>query len=68
MDRGAAFTANTHYLPLGDPEAWADAILAAPLTRDPDAQRKAIDAGFDVRTSASILQEFYLRRYAEVTG
>ena len=68
VDRGAACTANAHYLPLGGPEAWADAILAAPLTRDPDAQRKAIDAGFDVRTSASILQEFYLRRYAEVTG
>ena len=28
--------------------------------------RKAVDAGYDIHTSAGVLQEFYLRRYAEV--
>ena len=35
--------------------------------RDPDARRKAVEAGYDIHHSAEILQEFYLRRYAEVT-
>lgn len=65
VDRGAAFARNIHYLPLQDPEAWADAIFRASLKRDPGAQQAAIDAGFDVRTSADILQEFYLRKTGE---
>ena len=67
IDRGAAFTPSVRYLPLHDPEAWAAALTAAPLLRDPDAQAKAMAAGFDIRTSAQTLQEFYLRRTAEVT-
>ena len=39
----------------------------ASLRRDPDARRKAVEAGYDIHHSAEILQEFYLRRYAEVT-
>ena len=31
------------------------------------ARRKAVEAGYDIHHSAEILQEFYLRRYAEVT-
>ena len=68
IDRGAAFTDRVHFLPLQDPEAWARCLAAASLRRDPDARRKAVDAGYDIHTSARVLQEFYLRRYAEVTA
>ena len=65
VDPGAAFAGNIHYLPLQSDAAWADAIAAADLTRDPDAQTKAIAAGFDVHTSAGILQQFYLNKTAK---
>ena len=55
------------FLPLNDPTAWANAIAAASLRRDPEARRKAMEAGYDIHTSAGALQAFYLRRYAEVT-
>ncbi|EKC76071.1 hypothetical protein OBE_01040, partial [human gut metagenome] len=58
VDPGAAFAGNIHYLPLQNEAAWADSIAAADLTRDPNAQAKAIAAGFDVHTSAGILQKF----------
>lgn len=62
VDPGAAFAGNIHYLPLQNEAAWADSIAAADLTRDPNAQAKAIAAGFDVHTSAGILQKFYLEQ------
>ena len=68
IDRGAAFADGVHFLPLEDPAAWARALAKNGLARNPNAQAQALEAGFDVRTSAGILQEFYLRRYAEVTG
>ena len=43
-------------------------FAAASLRRDPQARRKAVEAGYDIHTSAAVLQEFYLRRYAEVTA
>ena len=67
IDRGAAFASGVEFLPLEDPEAWADDLAGASLARNPLAQTQALAAGFDVRTSAEILQAFYLRRYAEVT-
>lgn len=67
VDRGAAFADSVRFLPLHDEAAWADAIAAADLTRDTSARQKAVDAGFDVHTSAEILQEFYLRRHGEAT-
>lgn len=66
VDPGAAFARNVHYLPLNDTGAWVQAITAGPLTRDPDARAEAENAGYNVRTSAAVLQEFYLRRWAEV--
>ena len=42
VDPGAAFAGNIHYLPLQNEAAWADSIAAADLTRDPNAQAKAI--------------------------
>ena len=72
VDAGAAFAPNVQFLPLDTPAAWADAIVNAVardgLARNPQAQAQAIDAGFDVRTSAAYLQNFYLRRQAEVGG
>ena len=67
VDRGAAFTDRVKFLPLNDTAAWANAIAAASFRRDPRAREKAIKAGYDIHTSAEVLQAFYLRRYAEVT-
>ena len=67
VDRGAAFADGVQFLPLSQPETWADAICRSPLTRNANARRQAVDAGYDVRTSAEILQQFYIKRYAEVT-
>ena len=67
VDKGAAFTDRVHFLPLQDEAAWANTIAGASLRRDPDARRKAVEAGYDIHHSTEILQEFYLRRYAEVT-
>ena len=67
VDKGAAFTDRVHFLPLQDEAAWANTIAGASLRRDPDARRKAVEAGYDIHHSAEILQEFSLRRYAEVT-
>ena len=67
VDPGAAFAGNIHYLPLQNEAAWADAIAVADLTRDPSAQAKAIAAGFDVHTSAGILQKFYLEQTQKYT-
>ena len=67
VDPGAAFTDRVRFLPLQDTGAWADAIAAASFRRDPQAREKAVRAGYDIHTSAAVLQEFYLRRYAEVT-
>ena len=67
VDRGAAFTDRVKFLPLNDTAAWANAIAAASFRRDPRAREKAIKAGYDIHTSAEVLQAFYLRRYTEVT-
>ena len=49
-------------------DAIVNAVARDGLARNPQAQAQAIDAGFDVRTSAAYLQNFYLRRQAEVGG
>ena len=64
VDPGAAFAKNIHYLPLNDTGAWVQSIVTSDLSRDPDARSRAIEAGFDVRTSAQYLQNFYLEQYA----
>ena len=66
VDPGAAFAKNTRFLPLSDTDAWVRAIRGSSLKRNPDARKNAADAGYDIRTSAGILQEFYLRKAAEV--
>ena len=67
VDRGAAFGPGCHFLPITEPGAWVQALTEAPLTRDPDAQRHAVAAGYDIHHSAAVLEEFYLRKAAEVT-
>ncbi|MDD4851423.1 MAG: glycosyltransferase [Gemmiger sp.] len=67
VDHGAAFADNLHFLPLSDPAGWVRCIKGADFTRNPAAQAQAMAAGFDIHTAANTLQEFYLRRYAEVT-
>ncbi len=63
VDRGAAFTDRVQFLPLNDTAAWANTIAAASFRRDPQARgQKAIKAGYDIHTSAEVLQAFYLRR------
>ena len=68
MDEGAAFASNVQFLPLDDPELWARTIAESSLKRNPKSQQNAIDAGFDIHTSARILQDFYLSRWQEVQG
>lgn len=66
VDPGAAFADGVRFLPLGQPEAWAQAIAAAPLGRNPNAQAQAVAARYDIHASAALLQEFYLTKSAEV--
>ncbi|WP_294499777.1 glycosyltransferase [uncultured Gemmiger sp.] len=66
VDPDAAFADGVHFLPLNDPAAWVRAICAGPLTRNPNARQQAVEAGYDVRTSAQKLQQFYIEKFAEV--
>ncbi len=64
VDPSAAFCSGVHFLPLADAGAWADAVLAAPLCRNPDALAQARAAGYDIVKTAVALQEFYLAAHA----
>ena len=64
VDPSAAFCSGVHFLPLADAGAWADAVLAAPLCRNPDALAQARAAGYDIVTTAVALQAFYLAAHA----
>ena len=68
VDEGAAFASNVFFLPLDRPELWAETIAGARLKRNPKARQNAVAAGFDIHTSARILQDFYLHRWQEVQG
>ena len=67
VDPDAAFTDRLHFLPLNDTAAWVAALGQESFARDADAPQKALAAGYDIRTTAEFLQNFYLRRYKEVT-
>ena len=66
VDPGAAFADGVHFLPLDAPEAWAQALCGGALARNPNARQQAVDAGYDIRTSARVLQQFYIGRAAGV--
>ena len=67
VDPDAAFTDRLHFLPRNDTAAWVAALGQESFARDADAPQKALAAGYDIRTTAEFLQNFYLRRYKEVT-
>ena len=64
VDRTVNFGGHMTFLPLGRPEAWAEAVCAAPLARAGDALERTRNAGYDIRTTAAWLQEFYQTAYA----
>lgn len=47
------------------PEAWANALLSAAALPREDVQHQLCNAGFDIHTAASWLQNFYLEKYKE---
>ena len=59
ITKEADITGRCAYLPLGQPELWADTILSADLTRI-DTKQQIVDAGYDIRTTAQWLQDYYL--------
>lgn len=56
----ADITGLCHFLPLGQPDLWAEKILSADLTRK-DTRQAICDAGYDIHTTAQWLQDFYLK-------
>lgn len=63
VDKTVDFGGNMQFLPLGQPDAWADAVCGSPLVRAQDALERTRDAGYDIRTTAAKLQQFYLTEY-----
>lgn len=65
VDVTSGFCSGVQFLPLNNAPAWADALLATPLTRNPQATRQVRAAGYDIVNTARFLQEFYLNAYEE---
>ena len=63
VDKTVDFGGNMQFLPLGNAAAWADAVCASSLARAEDALERTRAAGYDIRTTAAKLQEFYLSEY-----
>ena len=55
----ADITRLCRFLPLNEWDQWADAILSDKTPRT-DTGQKIIEAGYDIRTTAAWLQDFYL--------
>ncbi|MBR4657469.1 MAG: glycosyltransferase [Oscillospiraceae bacterium] len=60
VPREADITGRCRFLPLDDPEEWANAILSTDLTKEDTAARIRA-AGYDIQDTSRWLQEFYLR-------
>lgn len=52
-------TGRCHFLPLDNPELWADTIINTNCDHV-DTKQQIIDAGYDIHTTAEWLQDFYL--------
>ena len=63
VDHSAAFADRVEFLPLENPQAWVKALTAAPLARNPQALAQTKAAGYDICTTASYLENFYLKEY-----
>ena len=58
-------TGTVTFLSLKDtPKKWAEALLRHKHQEKPDNRQKIKDAGYDIRHTASMLQEFYLQKEA----
>jgi len=67
ISAAADLTGTVTYLPLEDsPEVWAQALLRHKHQPKPDNRQKILDAGYDIRHTASILQAFYLEEGARL--
>ena len=61
ISRETAITDRCRFVPLDDPDAWVRAIEESFRQGRSDTTQAIIDAGYDVRTTAAWLQDFYLR-------
>lgn len=61
ISREVAITDLCRFVPLDDPDAWVRAIEEGIRQGRSDTTQAIIDAGYDVRTTAAWLQDFYLR-------
>lgn len=59
VTKEADITGLCRFLPLGQPDLWAEQILSADLTRQ-DTCEAIREAGYDIHTTAQWLQDFYL--------
>ena len=60
VTREVDITRRCTFLPLDNPQLWADAILSADLIRK-DTMQQIKDSGYDIHTTAKWLEEFYLK-------
>ena len=68
VPREADVTGNVTYLPL-DVNAWTECILTNReryTKRDERAQKKVIEAGYDIKTASKKLEEWYWKKYSEI--
>lgn len=68
IDPSAAFCDGVRFLPLNQPDRWAEALSSADLSRNPKALEQTRAAGYDIRKTAAILQDFYLTQYKNAPG
>ena len=59
VPREVNITGRCEFLPLGQPELWAERIVSAPHDR-PDTREAIRLAGYDIDTTAKWLEQFYL--------
>lgn len=60
VPREAGITELCQFLPLGQPDLWADRILSSDLTRR-DTYHEICNAGYDVHSAAKYMEKFYLK-------
>lgn len=63
VPREADITGTVTFLPLeASPRVWAEELLKHKHREKPDNRQKIVDAGYDIRHTAQVLQEFYLSK------
>ena len=65
----ANITGTVTFLSLEDsPQKWAEELLKHKHQKKPDNRQKLVDAGYDIRHTAKVLQDFYLSKGGEISG